>query len=196
MINWRSEKRKISDLKPAPYNPRSWNEKETKNLTESLERFNLADPIIINTNNTIIGGHFRLHILKGRGATHVDVRVPDRELTEAEEKELNLRLNKNSGLWDWSMLSEYDHDTLLMVGFTEEDLMLNFGLNNADKVEVDADRVLVITVEAPEAPRLKVRQSFYCDSMDQFDQIKKHFKTKNDGKLNLKRILEMIEAGR
>jgi ParB family chromosome partitioning protein len=92
-ISWKSEKRKISELNPAPYNPRELTEIQAKDLSTSLERFNLADPIIINTNNRIIGGHQRINILKQAGDIEVDVRVPSRELTEHEEKELNIRLN-------------------------------------------------------------------------------------------------------
>ena len=53
MIIWKNEKRKISDLKPAEYNPRRWTEEETIQLRKSIERFDLVDPIIINTDNTV-----------------------------------------------------------------------------------------------------------------------------------------------
>ncbi len=121
-MKWLSEKRNISDLKPAPYNPRKWSDKETADLTKSIERFDLADPIIINKNNTVIGGHFRLKILKEKGVTEVDVRVPERELTEAEEKELNIRLNKNSGSFDFDLLSNFDEDFLKDIGFDSKEL--------------------------------------------------------------------------
>lgn len=62
-IKWHSEKRKIAELNPAPYNPRQMTEKQAKDLGTSLERFGLADPIVINLNNTIIGGHQRINIL-------------------------------------------------------------------------------------------------------------------------------------
>lgn len=81
-ITWSNEKRKISDITPANYNPRQLTEKQAKDLNTSLERFNLADPVIINADNTIIGGHQRINILKQRGAVEVDVRVPSRQLTE------------------------------------------------------------------------------------------------------------------
>ena len=98
MITWTSEKRKVSDLTPAKYNPRQMTEEQAKQLTTSLERFNLADPIVINNDNKIIGGHQRIAIYKlhGKHEVDVDVRVPSRKLTPEEEKELNLRLNKNS----------------------------------------------------------------------------------------------------
>lgn len=116
-ISWKNEKRKIADLTPAPYNPRQMTEKQARDLEVSLERFDLADPVVINRNGRIIGGHQRIEILRRRGTIEVDVRVPDRELTETEERELNLRLNRNLGEWDWGKLAEFDPGMLKDVGF-------------------------------------------------------------------------------
>lgn len=121
-ITWRNEKRKLSDLIPAEYNPRQMTEEQVTQLRKSIDKFALCDPIVINANNTIIGGHMRINILKERGTEEVDVRVPDRELTQDEEKELNLRLNKNLGEWDFDLLANMDIDILKEVGFNEYDL--------------------------------------------------------------------------
>lgn len=137
-IVWRTEKRKISELEPAPYNPRELTEKQAQDLSLSLERFNLADPIVINTNNRIIGGHQRINILKakvGNNGFEVDVRVPSRKLTDHEEKELNLRLNKNLGQWDFDALANFDEDLLKDVGFDSKELDRIFQLE--DKPEDD-----------------------------------------------------------
>ena len=131
-IEWHSEKRKISDLIPAPYNPRKWPEKEIQNLSASLEKFSLADPLVINKNNTIIGGHFRFKILKDNGMDSVDVRVPDRLLDEAEEKELNIRLNRNLGLWDFDALANFDEDLLKEIGFDSSELDKIFQLGTPE----------------------------------------------------------------
>jgi len=48
-ISWMSERRKVSELIPASYNPRKISDKQSDALNKSLERFDLADPIIINT---------------------------------------------------------------------------------------------------------------------------------------------------
>ena len=130
-ITWTTEQRKVSELIPAPYNPRQMTEKQATDLTASLERFNLADPIVINTDNTIIGGHQRINIYKLHGKHHVDidVRVPSRKLTPEEEKELNLRLNKNLGEWDFDMLANFDEDLLKDIGFDSKDLDKIFQLD-------------------------------------------------------------------
>lgn len=54
MITWKTEKRKVADLTPAEYNPREMTKEQAKDLAKSLERFNLADPIVINSDNKII----------------------------------------------------------------------------------------------------------------------------------------------
>ena len=51
-ITWKNEKRKISELKPWAQNPRTNTEKQQQDLDNSINKFNLADPIIINTDNT------------------------------------------------------------------------------------------------------------------------------------------------
>jgi len=131
-ITWLTEKRKISELIPAPYNPRELTETQAKDLSTSLERFNLADPIIINKDNTIIGGHQRINILKskvGNNGFEVDVRVPSRSLTKDEERELNLRLNKNLGQWDFDALANFDEALLKDIGFDSKELDKIFQLD-------------------------------------------------------------------
>lgn len=151
-ITWKSEKRKIKDLTAAKYNPRRLTDKQAKNLDDSLTKFNVADPIIINSDNRIIGGHQRIKILKMKGETEVDVRVPSRKLTEKEEKELNLRLNKNLGEWDDELLREFDKDMLIDVGFDSDELDRIFDF----KPEMDEDDV----PEMPEKTKTKAGDVF------------------------------------
>ena len=50
---------------------------------------------------------------------------PSRELDEKEVEELNIRLNKNTGDWDFDVLAnEFEMGDLLDWGFTEIDLGL------------------------------------------------------------------------
>ncbi|OGE32705.1 hypothetical protein A3J19_00340 [Candidatus Daviesbacteria bacterium RIFCSPLOWO2_02_FULL_41_8] len=108
-----------------PITPRKWDKEAEKQLTESIKRFGLVDPIIINSapnrKNVVIGGHFRLKIAKDLGYKEMPVvyiNIPD----IAKEKELNLRLNKNTGEWDWDLLANFDESFLSNVGFSSEDL--------------------------------------------------------------------------
>lgn len=138
-INWKTEKRKIEELRPWEKNPRKFNEKQKIRLKESLEKFNLAEPIIINKDGTVIGGHFRLKVLKEMGVEEVDVRVPDRLLSEKEVEELNLRLNKNLGEWDWDLLANFNEELLKNVGFEDEELDEIFGLEVDDEFDVEKE---------------------------------------------------------
>ena len=98
------EKKKIADLIPAPYNPRQSTAKQEKHLKESLEKFGLVEPIIFNKQTGwIVGGHFRVRELIKLGVKEVECFIVD--LNEADEKELNIRLNANTGGWDWDTLA-------------------------------------------------------------------------------------------
>lgn len=96
------KKVKISDINPAPYNPRKDlkpSDPEYQKLKKSIDEFDLVEPLIMNEKNSVlVGGHQRLKILKDRGDTEVDVSVVD--FDESKEKALNIALNKNSGGWD------------------------------------------------------------------------------------------------
>ena len=50
----------------------------------------MADPIIINTNNEIIGGHARVKVLKSQNIEEVEVRVPEQELSEKQCEEFKI----------------------------------------------------------------------------------------------------------
>lgn len=128
-----------SDLRPAEYNPRKWDKFAAKQLTESIKRFGLIDPIIVNgasnRNNIVIGGHFRLDVAKSLGIEKVPVvyvNIPNAQ----KEKELNLRLNRNTGEWDFELLKSFDVELLLDVGFDDSDLSHiwdeNLGVENDD----------------------------------------------------------------
>ena len=123
------KKIKINKLKPAFYNPRQISNKQYKDLKESIEKFTLCDPIIINKDMTVIGGHQRLKICKELRYTEIDCVVLD--LTKDEEKELNIRLNKSGGEWDMDLLAnEFEIEELKDWGFKEIELGLNI-----DKIE-------------------------------------------------------------
>ncbi len=125
MIEWTLKKLKIKDLKEHPKNPRSLSSEQGFQLQKSLENFGIAEKPIVNTDNMIIGGHQRLKILKKLKITEIDCWVPDRELTEREVDELNIRLNRNHGSFDYDMLAnDWEVPDLLEWGFTMDDLDL------------------------------------------------------------------------
>ena len=101
------EKKFLKDLKPAEYNPRKANAKQEGHLKASLEKFGVVEPVIVNCNkdreNIIVGGHFRVRELKKLGYKEVDCVIVD--LSLEDEKELNIRLNANTGDFDWDLLA-------------------------------------------------------------------------------------------
>jgi len=98
------EIKKISELTPAPYNPRESTEKQESQLKQSLKKFGVVEPIIYNKQTGyIVGGHFRVRELQKLGYTEIECVIVD--LSEEDEKELNIRLNANTGQWDWDALA-------------------------------------------------------------------------------------------
>lgn len=66
------EKKKLSELKPAPYNPRKSTEEQERHLSQSLTKFGVVEPIIFNKQTEhIVGGHFRVRELKKLGYKEV-----------------------------------------------------------------------------------------------------------------------------
>jgi DNA modification methylase len=127
-MEWHIEKRKLTDLIPYKHNPRKITEKGKADLKKSIDKFGLAEPIVINTDNVIIGGHARYFVLQERGDTECECYVPERQLTEQECKELNIRLNKNiAGEFDWDILAnEFELEDLKEWGFDDKELSLGF----------------------------------------------------------------------
>lgn len=123
-LQWRTETHKVSDLVPNAKNPRSLSAKQKADLEASITKFNLAEIPAINTDKTILAGHQRIKVLiaLGRGEEEIDVRVPDRTLTEKECEEYMLRSNKNTGSWDFELLKAFDTEFLLDIGFDDADL--------------------------------------------------------------------------
>lgn len=115
----------IESLSSPDYNPRVWNEENTKQLKESISKFGIVDPLLVNNaperKGVVIGGNFRMKVLKELGITEVPVvyiTISDIE----KEKELCLRLNKNQGEWDMELLSKFDESFLDTLGFDSEEL--------------------------------------------------------------------------
>jgi len=122
------ESRKISELKFAEYNPRTISKKQFKDLVNSLKKFGLIDPIIINSSkdrhNIIIGGHQRSRAWLELGNDTIQCVILNLPLKD--EMELNLRLNKNGGKFDDDLLLNYfDEELLFEVGFSENDFNIN-----------------------------------------------------------------------
>ena len=134
----RLEKRKLSELKPAEYNPRKAlkpGDPEYEKLAASIEKHGYIDPIIINEDGTIIGGHQRRTVMLDLGyeeAEVIIVNLPDKN----DEIAANIALNQISGEFEKDalmglliQLEGAGYDTMA-AGFNTQDLSALF-------VEVD-----------------------------------------------------------
>ena len=133
-LKWFNDTAKLKDLIPCEDNPRILTEKQRKDLTKSLEKFDLAEVPVIDVDNKIVAGHMRIDILKELyGGDHeIDIRRPNRPLTEKEYTEYLIRSNKNTGEWDFGKLnddSKFDLGELKEWGFTYD------GCPKIDKIE-------------------------------------------------------------
>ncbi len=173
---------KASSLKASTYNPRKWDQSAIDGLTESIKRFGLVDPLLVNGSkvrkNIVIGGHFRLKVAKDLGFKEVPViylDIPD----EAKERELNLRLNKNQGDWDYELLAEFDESLLADVGFDSEELDSIFDIDVDEPDSFDLEKELEklditkITVQKGEVYQLGESRLMCGDSTiaEDFDKL-------------------------
>lgn len=135
----------VQELIPADYNPRKHDAAASEQLKQSILRFGLVDPVIVNSasdrKNIIIGGHFRWEVAKELGYKTVPVvyiDIPDLD----KEKELNLRLNKNTGEFDWDLLAKFDEALLSNIGFSSEELDTIFDLDLETPEQFDLKKEL------------------------------------------------------
>ncbi len=123
-IEWNLGSMSIRLLKENPKNPRQINKDSVERLGDFIDKFGLIDKPIINQDNTIIGGHQRIRILKKKKVKTVECWIPSRMLTEIEVDEICLGLNLHQGRWDFDVLAnEYEALDLLNWGFSEEQLL-------------------------------------------------------------------------
>lgn len=118
-------KRKISELIPAEYNPRYISEEQLGHLKASIQRFEAVEPVLVNMHkdrkNIIISGHQRIKAAKSLDMTEFP--CVELKLDRDKERELNIRMNKNTGGWDWDELANhFDTEELTEWGFTEKEL--------------------------------------------------------------------------
>jgi DNA modification methylase len=149
--------KKIADLKHPDYNPRKISKKQKEDLKKSIEEFGIVDPAIVNTaegrENIIVGGNSRVMVAGEMG----DLTFPCFlvNLSLERERELNVRLNKNTGEWDHQiLLQQFDRDELVEWGFVDDELPEGF--------EGDSDFVgLTDDDDVPESPEEPVTMPGY-----------------------------------
>lgn len=139
-MTWKTEKRKVSDLKDYEANPRKMSADKFALLKKSIDELGYIELVAINADNTILAGHMRVRALRdlGRGDEEIEVRVPPRQLTKEEAERYLIESNKVTGDWDWDMLANsFEPEFLESHGFSPVEL----GMDPSGKENVDKDKI-------------------------------------------------------
>lgn len=118
-LAWTTVQKRVDDLIPQGINPRSITDKQLSDLKRSLKKFNLVEIPAVDSDGTILAGHQRIKALQllDRGNEIIDIRVPNRKLTDQEAKEYLIGSNKLGGDWDYDLLKAFNFETLSFAGF-------------------------------------------------------------------------------
>lgn len=157
---------KLEDIQPAEYNPRiklKQGDEEYETLKNSLERFGIATPLIVNrTTGNLVSGHQRLNALKETGIGETEVVLID--IDSDKEKLLNIALNKIDGEWDYEKLeklfSELSEEDIKFTGYTTEELEGLFGSETTEPNFNDEDNSDEETENEPKEKPEKPEKEF------------------------------------
>lgn len=101
-----TKKIKVGDIKPFERNAKKHDEKQIKNVMESIKQFGFVQPVVVDKDNVLIIGHCRLIAAKRLKMREVDAIVAD-GLTQEQVDKLRLLDNKlNESEWDMDLLLE------------------------------------------------------------------------------------------
>lgn len=137
-IEWKTEKRKITELKNWEDNPRTITEEEYKKLEESVKKLGNFQPLVANIDGTVLSGNQRLRLAVANGDIDIEVSIPNRKLSTKEASEVGIVANTHSGQWDMDKLANNFEDILkdldIDLGITTlKGLGENFELKDGDK---------------------------------------------------------------
>jgi DNA modification methylase len=182
------EIKKLKDLIPSEYNPRKTSKEQEKALSESLKKYGCVEPIVVNEykreyelkdeqgnilldknnnplrqtedrNNIIIGGHFRVRELLKLKVEEVECAIVN--LNKEDERELNIRLNSNTGDWNIDkLLSNFNLQELDDWGFDKGQLEHLSFRTEEDKLENDLINDEQDIPNIPPIPKTKLGDMF------------------------------------
>ena len=146
----------VDSLKHAEYNPRRLSTEDFEHIKKSIETFGFVENIVVNSApdraGIIIGGNQRFEVAKALGHKQVPVfyiNIPDLK----KEKELNIRLNRNMGNWDWDILANnYETPDLLEYGFKDYEI----------SAEIDPDKFFEEDKKDSEVEKPKTMNCPHC----------------------------------
>lgn len=194
------KQRSLAGIEPYPQNAKRHPDDQVKKIVDSIREFGFNQPIVIDKAGVIIVGHGRFlaaHLLGMSMVPTVEV-----DLTDEQARAYRIADNKlNESEWDMDIvlaeLKLLAPEMVPLTGFSTEEFdgkVLAQEINQlAKERDIDLGKYKVVTVEAPEAPRLKARMSFYFDTIEEFERVKAFFKLKG-GELDAKKLAELMKA--
>jgi ParB-like chromosome segregation protein Spo0J len=180
------QKINIELIKEADFNPRKIDEKNYKDLKESINKLGYIQPIIWNKiTGRIVSGHQRFKILKEKGMKELEVVIVN--LNENEEKATIIALNKISGEWDYDLLNGLlidlkQNDLLDLTGFTQLDLDMLKGFEENGAVMEEG----LLT------PTQTFQLTFKFDDEIEFKKARAFFNKKSNKELNTKLLSKLV----
>lgn len=176
-IQWHVKRMKVVDLIPLEDNPRIMTIHMYNKLKNSiLERGIFVLPLI-NTDNTIIGGHQRKQAFLELGIEEVDCLVPHKKLSERDLTLACLESNKITGEWDWDILGNiFDREILLEAGFLEPEIGhhdVDISPEEAEKeIEDQEEKEVKFTISLPDEDSTSFENQL-DDLLKKFDRATK-----------------------
>lgn len=156
---------KLSDIKMNPSNPRVIKDERFEKLKKSISEFPAMlalRPLVINSDNVVLGGNMRLKALKELGYKDIPdewVKRAD-DLTDEEQRRFIIADNVGFGEHDWAMLAtEWDVEEL-------KDWGLDCGGFEVDQAECSDSFSLKDGDKAP------IQQMTFTLADEQAEQIK------------------------
>ena len=105
----------LNDIKLNEKNPRTINKRQLDKLVKSVQEFpemTELRPIVVDENNTILGGNMRYRAMQKLGMSTAEV-VRVTGLTDEQKREFVIKDNVAFGDWDWDALAnEWDAEQL------------------------------------------------------------------------------------
>tara|TARA_R110000868_G_scaffold86958_2_gene243531 strand:- start:420 stop:986 length:567 start_codon:yes stop_codon:yes gene_type:complete len=187
------------EIKPYSDNAKRHSDKQIEQIADSIREFGWQQPIVVDEDGFIIVGHGRWLAYKKYDLPEPPIQTA--KLSGDQVKAYRLADNKlNESDWDMELvIQELKSMNIEMVSLTGFDVDLVEGMENAAQInelsrerDIDLGEYDVLTVEAPEAPRLKARVSFYTRNAEEFEKLKKFFDVKG-GSLNVDKLLSLVE---
>lgn len=178
-LQWVTVQKRVNDLIPQEVNPRIITNKQMEDLKKSIRKMNLVEIPAIDLDGKILAGHQRVKALQilGRGEEIIDVRQPNRKLTEAESKRYIIASNALGGDWDFESLKSFDLELLTDIGFDQIELAKFW---DTDKEVVVDDFDVAKELKAIIVPRTKLgdiiilgKHKIICGDSTKHEALKK-----------------------